>query len=175
LNPWERHKREEGKIAQERVACDLEQFFPNATIYSNDCYGVDIVISNSQIYLRGEVKSALELYYGKIKNKETKELIKKYPRRGYFCINERDLRADFYCFVVKFVDIPGIWNGDYETFYANKEDVESFVEPRLNDWGDYHFHISYLPKINATLDFTKLKIYSEKLEKTQSRGIKNNV
>ncbi len=135
---------------QEVVAIQLESFFPDKKIISYKTNGADVVIYDQMMntLAKCEVKSAKEVFYHKYNHT---------IRRGMFSIKPQQLDADFWAFVVRFVDQKLIWNGEIEIWWAMNQNVKEYLQQQPLYWINYKLNINKLVRIGATLNFVDIK------------------
>lgn len=162
LTKWLKPKESNQAIGlqiQERVAIELEQFFPSPEykIVSNGTHGADLTIydKNDIKLFECEVKTAIECFHLSYKRKDGK--MNHGIRRGHFAIKPFQLDSDFWAFVVRFTDTTLFWNGDIEIWWALGGDVENYLSKQTLNCMNYKLGIDKMDIIGATLDFNIIK------------------
>ncbi|MFW9971722.1 MAG: hypothetical protein ACFFDF_16135 [Candidatus Odinarchaeota archaeon] len=162
---WDEKIRNIGCQSEMKVAKKIKKVIPkNYNVETNGSRkGADLYITydNSGIGLKGEVKTAKEMFLHTWNDKKNNKKISN-PRRGMFNIEPHQLDVDFYAFVIRFVDdsLGYIENGDYEIFYALGSEVKRYLLQQTLNCNNYKLCIDKLHlELNVTMDF--LEIFNE--------------
>lgn len=149
------YRKKIGELGEVFALGEIEKILPDSfeakTIGERN--GSDIIIhdgNGTKFY--GEVKTAKEYFLDQYYNKKSKKTIST-KRRGQFHIFKHQIKeADFFCFVIRFVNDDFFTTGEYEIFFALASDIQKVLSYDIKN-KDYKFCISNLPKINVTTNF----------------------